>query len=227
MRRVSGAVWRRTVLSASMFSHVSFLPETPSAHVARVRLLASVYLDMIVQSLRPGEGLLAVVALVSTIAPMYQPVLIEDGAGEESLVAYVAFERPLSRMLLPGVIRQVWLYREPLVAVLAGVRLDAHVKALVGPHVARLSVALSADITDVRPQPVVPSLVSVEGVRGRQQTAANVAVEFGALIAPVISHLLAAVEHAPAQLAEELGVPRFGQAERTPVSLLLVLVQQR
>lgn len=216
----------RAVLGALVLPHVSLLPEASAAHVARVRLFTGVYLDVIVQCLRAGECFLTVVAFVSAVAAVYQSVLVENGPGQEGFVADVAFERSLPRVLLPRVIRQVGLDRETLVAILASVGLDAHVKSLVSPHVAGLGVTLAADVTDVRPQPVVSPLVSVEGIGRGQQTAANVAGELGALVSPVVLHLLAVVEYVPAKLAEKLGVTGLGQSGRAVVPLLLVLVQQ-
>jgi len=166
------------------------------------------------------------VTLVSTIAAVYQSVLIEYGAGEEGLVAHVALERSLPRVLLSSVIRQIRLDRETLIAVLAGVRLDAHVKSLVSPHMTRLSVTLAADVANVRPQSVVPSFVSIERVRSGQQIAANIAGKLGALISSVVSHVLARVEHISAKLADELCIARLGWSDRVIVSLLLMLVQQ-
>lgn len=215
------------MLGAPVLPHVPLLSEASAAHVARVRLLPGVYLDVVVQGLRPGEGLLAVMALVSAIAAVYQSVLVKDGAGEEGLVADVALKRPLPRMLLPDVIRQIRLYRETLIAVLAGVGLDAHVESLVGPHVTGLGVTLATDVTDVRPQSIVPPFVGIQRVGRGQQAATNVAGELGALISPVILYILALVEHAPAEFADELRVARLGCSGRAVVPVLLVLVQQR
>lgn len=137
-------------------------------------------------------------------------MLVKHGAGEESLVADVALERSLPRMLLPNVIRQVRLYRETLVAIFAGVGLDAHMESLVSPHVTGLCVTLTANVTDVRPQSIVPPFVRIQRVRRRQQAATNVAGELGTLISPVILYILAFIEYAAAKFADELRVARLG-----------------
>lgn len=209
-----------------MLPHVSLLTEASSAYVARVWFLPGVYLDVIVQSFCPSKGLLAVVALVSTIASMYQSVLIEDGASEESLVADIALERPLPRVLLPRVIREVRLDRETLIAVLAGVWFHAHVESLVGPHMTRLGITLAANIANVRSQPIVPPLVRVERVCRGQQAAADVAGEFRTLLSSVIPYSFTVVEYVAAELAYVLCVARLGQSGRVAVPFSLVLIQQ-
>lgn len=198
------------MLGTSVFPHVTLLSEASAAYVARVRLLPGVYLDVVVQGLRSGEGLLAVMTLVSAIATVYQSVLVKHGPGQEGLVAHVALERPLPRMLLPNVIRQVRLYRETLIAIFASVGLDAHVESLVSPHVTGLRVTLAANVADVRPQSVVPPFVRIQRVRRGQQAAANVAGKLRTLISPVILYVLTFVEHAAAELADELRVARLG-----------------
>lgn len=151
-----------------MFPHVAFLSEASSTDVAGVWFFSGMNFDMIVESFGSSEGFFAKMTLVSSIAAMDQSVLIENGAREECFVADVAFERSFSRVFFSRVIGQIGFYREPLVAILTSIGLNAHVESFVSPHVARLRVTFAANVADVGTQTAVTSFVCVKRICGWQ-----------------------------------------------------------